>query len=173
MSAPRRNDGEETAEIAIVRRFDAPRARVFESWVDAESLGAWFAPEGFTVTSCAMDARPGGRWQVAYRSPEGLVFTESGEICELEPPARLVLTLTQVDGEGRSGPRTVVTVTFEERGAQTEMGFRQTGFEPGPRRDGNAEGWLSCFRRLDAQLESEREVRARVRGTARADLVPR
>ena len=52
-----------------------------------------------------------------------------------------------------------MTVRFEPRGARTEMTFVQTGFQSKRRRDGNAEGWLECFRKLDAAI-AKRELRA-------------
>jgi uncharacterized protein YndB with AHSA1/START domain len=46
-------------------------------------------------------------------------------------------------------------VTFAERGDQTEMTFRQSGFETKEDRDGHAGGWKECFDKLEELLESE------------------
>jgi len=63
-----------------------------------------------------------------------------------------VFTLTQQDGDGNTGPETLVTVVFVERGAKTEMTFVQTGFDSAAMRDGNAEGWRECFDKLEEHL---------------------
>ncbi|MDH2425351.1 SRPBCC domain-containing protein [Sphaerisporangium sp. TRM90804] len=140
--------------ISIVRLFDAPRALVFRTWVRAEDLGAWFAPEGFSVTDCEVDPRPGGRWHVHYRSAEGELFRESGEFREVVEPERLVFTLLQQPPDGYLGADTLVTVAFAERGAKTEMAFLQTGFDSAALRDGVAEGWQGCFGKLDERLSA-------------------
>ncbi|MFC6081965.1 SRPBCC family protein [Sphaerisporangium aureirubrum] len=141
-----------THSISIVRLFDAPRELVFRVWVSAEDVGTWFAPGGFAVTECELDARPGGRWHVRYESPAGEAYLEHGEFREVVPPERLVLTLTQRDGDGRSAPETVVTVVLAERDGKTEMTFLQTGLTSPETRDALAEGWRGCFDLLDARL---------------------
>jgi uncharacterized protein YndB with AHSA1/START domain len=141
-----------TSSISIVRLFDAPRELVFESWLRTHSLSAWFAPNGFTVTSCDVDVRQGGRWMVEYRSEAGDVHREFGEYREIARPERLVFTLTQQDGHGNTGPQTLVTVALTQHGTKTEMRFEQSGFTAADVRDDNAEGWGECFAKLDDVL---------------------
>jgi uncharacterized protein YndB with AHSA1/START domain len=138
--------------ITIVHLFDAPRELVFRNWIDPADLSTWFAPDGFTVTFCELDARPGGKWRVEYRSDIGAAYTEYGEFHEVAEPERLAFSLTQEDGEGNVGPRTLVTVRFANAGAKTEMTFHQTGFDTPTRRDNNTEGWNECFRKLDVRI---------------------
>jgi uncharacterized protein YndB with AHSA1/START domain len=137
----------------ISRSFDASVERVFDQWVDADALRTWFAPNGFTVTFCETSAVVGGRWQVEMRSEDGEVYLEYGEYCAIARPRRLVFTLTQ----GHSsdiGPRTTVTVDFNDKDGGTEIAFLQEGFETVERRDGNVEGWNECFDKLEASLAS-------------------
>ncbi|MFY1688542.1 SRPBCC family protein [Plantactinospora sp. WMMB782] len=138
--------------IPIVRVFDAPRELVFRTWTRAEEVGTWFAPPGFSVTRCELDARPGGRWQVEYRSTGGETYREYGEFREVVPPERLVLTLAQADADGNTTLETLVTVLLADRGGKTEMTFEQTGFESVAVRDAVAEGWRGCFDKLDTHL---------------------
>lgn len=137
--------------ISIVRVFDAPRALVFANWTNAEDVAAWFAPDGFTVLGCDVDARPGGQWQVTFRSETGDVHEEFGEFIDVRKPNRLKFSLTQ-RSNGKSGPRTTVTVDFAEKGGKTHMTFQQAGYTSKDMRDGNAEGWADCFRKLEAHL---------------------
>ena len=145
-------------EIVTIRVFDAPRELVFRNWIKAEDVQTWFAPDGFTVTSCEVDARPGGRWRVEYRSTHGSTYVEHGEFREIVEPERLIFSLMQEDGD-HSGPETLVTVTFAEAGEKTEMTFRQTGFDSMEKRAGNAEGWNECFAKLDAHLAETHDRR--------------
>ncbi|MDG4790570.1 SRPBCC domain-containing protein [Micromonospora sp. WMMD1102] len=138
--------------IPIVRAFDAPRELVFRTWTRAEEVGTWFAPPGFEVTRCEVDARPGGRWQVEYRSARGGTYREYGEFREVVPPGRLVLTLAQVDADGNTTLETLVTVLLADRDGKTEMTFEQTGFESVAVRDAVADGWRGCFDKLDTHL---------------------
>jgi uncharacterized protein YndB with AHSA1/START domain len=153
-----KNDTEENGpyEITIVHLFDAPRELVFRNWVDAVDVWTWFAPDNCTVTLCEVDARPGGKWRVEYRYDFGGYYIEYGEFHEVVEPERLTFSLTQEDGEGNVGHRTLVTVRFSDAGAKTEMTFTQTGFETHARRDNNTEGWNECFRKLDLHMASAR-----------------
>lgn len=142
----------DSRSLRLERVFDAPRELVFRNWLEPELIAHWFAPDPFTVTACQVDARPGGKWRVDYRSNVGEAFTESGEFREIVAPERLVMTLTQQPASGDRGPETLVTVTFEATGTQTRMMFLQTGFDSEQLRDGNAEGWTECFAKLQRSL---------------------
>lgn len=139
------------SKISIERVFDAPRALVFANWTNAEDVAAWFAPDGFTVLGCDVDARPGGRWQVTFRSDSGHVHEEFGEFIDVREPDRLEFSLTQ-RSNGKSGPKTTVIVEFADKGGKTHMAFQQSGYTSKDMRDGNAEGWAECFRKLEAHL---------------------
>lgn len=75
-------------DFTITREFAAPRELVFKAWTD------------FTTSHCAIDARPGGRWLSAMRSPEGHDFWSSGVFVELDAPARFVIDEGFSDEEG-------------------------------------------------------------------------
>lgn len=151
----------EAGTIRLVRMFDAPRELVFREWISAERVAGWFAPDGYTVTRCAMDARPGGAWRVEFESGNGERHAEFGMFESVEPPKQLVFTLTQSAGPGRTGPLTRVSVTFVERKGRTEMHFEQTGFRSEALRDANAEGWNECFAKLDQRLARQNvQIRA-------------
>jgi uncharacterized protein YndB with AHSA1/START domain len=142
----------EPLEISITRSFSAPRDRVFSQWLDADAIKDWFVPQTCEGVSAEVDARVGGSWQVAYRTPSGDSYREYGVFREIAPFQRLVLTLTQ--SAGTPWPETTVVVTFEEADdGGTLMRFHQSGFESTARRDGVAEGWLGCFDKLAAQIE--------------------
>jgi uncharacterized protein YndB with AHSA1/START domain len=138
--------------IRIQRIVEAPRDLVFRQWTAAEALRDWFAPDGYRITHCAVDARVGGPWRVTFESPTGEAHDEFGEFLQVVEPARLVFTLTQQDSRGRRGPETTVTVDFTRHGAGTEIAFEQTGYDSKAMRDGNAAGWHECLDKLARRL---------------------
>lgn len=159
------------AELALDFTFSAPREQVYDNWLRPELLQAWFAPDGYRVTRCEVDPRPGGAWRVEYRSASGESHAEYGELLELARPEKLAFTLTQADAHGHVGPKTTVTVWFQAAGGNTSIRFQQAGFSSAKTRDGNAIGWGECFAKLAASLaalgnsspadaQGEREIRA-------------
>ena len=146
----KREDG--SYDLTIVHVFDAPRALVFRNWIEADGVRTWFAPDDCTVTYCTVDARRGGKWRIEYHHATSGAYVEYGEFLEITEPERLVFSLTQVDGAGNAGPRTLVTVGFSDAGPKTEMTFHQTGFKTPARREDNIAGWNECFRKLEARI---------------------
>jgi uncharacterized protein YndB with AHSA1/START domain len=104
-------------EIEIVRRFDAPRAAVFEAWTTAEQIAAWWDPRRKPLAVCEVDLRPGGVFRFVPRGPAGAVHIFTGQYREISPPARLVFAT-----QGPSpGGETVGTLVFDERDGQTTL----------------------------------------------------
>lgn len=164
-----------TADVLTMERtFDAPRELVFANWIEGDLLGAWFAPAGFEVVECAIDARPGGRFKIAYRATSGALYVEHGEILELVAPERLRLTLVNENGRGEVMFRTEVRIVLTEQAGKTVMRFEQRGFASAELRESVREGWGSCLDKLARQLASELEIRALFRewsdASARKDL---
>ena len=114
----------------------------------------WFAPKGYTIVSANVDARPGGSWDIRFRSdthPDE-VYDEFGTFREIVAPTRVVFTLTQRDRYGSTGPETIVTVELSSSGRGTHMRFTQEGFDSVSVRDAHIAGLHSCFDKLDIDL---------------------
>jgi uncharacterized protein YndB with AHSA1/START domain len=138
--------------IRIKRIVAAPRDLVFRQWTAAAAMRDWFAPDGYRITHCNVDARVGGQWRVTFESATGEAHDEFGAFLQVVEPARLVFTLTQQDAGGRRGPETTVTVDFIQHDAGTEMAFEQTGYDSIAMRDGNAAGWHECLDKLERRF---------------------
>jgi uncharacterized protein YndB with AHSA1/START domain len=139
--------------LKITRIFDAPRTRVFDAWTNLDSGAGWWGPKGFTRLFHEIDLRPGGRWRLGMRSPDGKDHVSAGIYREIVPPGRLVMTHGWEGADGHPGPETVVTITLTDRDGRTEMTFEQTGFDSLPSRDSHREGWTEAFDMLEAGLE--------------------
>lgn len=134
--------------IEIDRELAATCAAVHRRWTEPSAMARWFAPPGYATIASAADPRPGGAWQLGFRSEDGShEYVERGEYREVEP-GRIVLTLTQVDPPHRN-PETLVTVELEDIGTaaapRTRMRFRQSGYRSIDQRLGNEQGWQGCF----------------------------
>jgi uncharacterized protein YndB with AHSA1/START domain len=100
----------------MTRIFDAPRELVWKATTEAKHFAQWWGPHGFTNLACEMDARPGGRWRVEQRAPDGATYTFHGEFLEVSPPERLVQTQVFMDY-----PPLYVTSTLEDLGGRTRL----------------------------------------------------
>ena len=155
-------------DFTITREFDAPRELVFRAWTDCGHLTQWWGPREFTTSHCAIDARPGGQWLSAMRSPEGHDFWSSGTFVEIDSPSRFVIDEGFSDAQGKrvsaqeygmtddmpSEDR--VTVTLEEHDGRTRMTMRQGIPSDVAERNGAPEGWRETFDKLDAYLSDLR-----------------
>lgn len=109
-------------ELAITRRFDAPPARVFRAWSEADLFRRWWMPKsvaGVTLVGCEMDVRTGGTYRLEFSAggPDTMAFY--GKYLEVVPNARIVWT----NDEGEEGA--ITTVTFEEQDGATLLTFHE------------------------------------------------
>lgn len=129
-------------DFTLTRLVSAPRALVFKAFVEPDRMRHWWVPRGFTMLSCSLDLREGGAWRMAIRSDEtGAVQTEVGVYREISPPERLAFTHAWVRGNGSLTHPTLVTATFTERGARTEVRFRQEDFATTAACQSHEAGW--------------------------------
>ena len=133
--------------LVMTRSFDAPRARVFAAWTQAEHVKYWWDPAGVPLEVCEIDLRLGGMFRWVNR---GHAFT--GTYREIVPPERLVFisghlpadpdsvtTLRFVEEAGR----TVLTITIECRTVEGRDGLLKMGIDAGTARTlANLAGYL-------------------------------
>ncbi len=112
--------------ISIIRTFAASREKVFEAWTKPDQFSFWFGSEAINVPidTVKMDVRNGGSWAAVMELPDGTSKSWVGEYLEVNPPAKLVLTMT--DDISKTG-RETITVALEEVEAGTKMIMKQNG----------------------------------------------
>ena len=145
-------------EVVLTRIIRAPRALVFEAWTQAEHFQHWFAPKEFTITDVTLDSRPGGRLSFCHHHPSSdEPVWVTGEFIVVDPPHRLVHTLSFADASGHAVQRpgfafeSTVEVTLEERDGVTDLTVRQSGLSV---EQGEHEGWTETLDRLVELVES-------------------
>jgi uncharacterized protein YndB with AHSA1/START domain len=147
--APRPDD---TIELTVTRRFDAPPAEVFEAWTDPARIGRWIGPRGVSGEAKQMELRPGGAYAIAMHLPSGPIKTVRGIYREIRAPERLIFTWAWDGEDGKPGHETLVTITFralgQGSGAATEMTFLHQRFAETAARDSHQNGWTGSFDKL-------------------------
>jgi uncharacterized protein YndB with AHSA1/START domain len=157
--------------FVITRIFDAPRALVFEAWTEPQRMAQWWGPHAFTNPVCEMDVRPGGKYRIVMRGPDGSEYPLSGEYREIAEPERLVMSVDcsehssdwhdLVNANGGTGRQNaagevVQTVAFENLDGKTKLAIRMN-FESENIRDAMVktsmnEGWSQSLERLAEYL---------------------
>jgi len=139
--------------FTLTRVFAAPRERVWREWTEPAAFADWFgAPTSeVPLNSVAMDVRPGGAWRLTMFIGPGRHETHwKGEYVEVEPPERLVLTMS--DQPGDAPPELITFVLIDLGDGRTEMHFEQRGSLPPAMYERSEAGWGGFFARIDARL---------------------
>ena len=109
--------------VTVERRLAAAPERVFDAWLDPESLGRWlFATTEGVMERVEVDPRIGGRFLVAERRGEELA-QHHGEYVALDRPRRIAFDFWTSFSE----ERTRVTVTIEADGDGSLLSLRHDG----------------------------------------------
>ena len=105
-------------ESTSIRVVEAPRQLVWDVWTRPEHVRRWLLGyEGWTVTVCEIDLRPGGAWRYAWEHPEQGVLEMKGVYVEVSPPERLVNT----ESWGEEWPETTNTLVLTEEDGKTTI----------------------------------------------------
>lgn len=127
--------------IAIIREFDAPRARVFRAFTDPELVARWLGPRSLQTRIDTWDCRTGGSYRYAsVRGEEEYRFF--GAFHEVRPDERIVQTFTYEEvPDGVSletatfaeldGARTRVTMLSVVESLEIRDGILASGMETG------------------------------------------
>jgi uncharacterized protein YndB with AHSA1/START domain len=141
-------------EIVMTRVFDAPRDLVFEAQTSCEHMSHWWGPRKYEVASCEIDFRPGGKWRILHRGPDGDEHAFYGEFREIVPPERIVWTF---EWGGMPGHVSVDTLTLEEHDGKTTLTatsvFDTVEDRDGMLQSGMEEGAAETWDRLDEYLQ--------------------
>lgn len=114
--------------IEIDREFAASPEAVFDAWTKPESFARWFGGRDVQVPLDGLDyqAVVGRAWSAMMVLPDGKTIDWSGEFLEVDPPSRLVMSITdQPNDDGRA----LLTIDLAPTATGTRM--RMTQETPG------------------------------------------
>ena len=150
-------------EIVINRVFDLSIGKVWHAWTEAAEFKKWWGPKDFTCPSSKMEARVGGKYLSCMRGPDGKEYWSTGEVKELIPERKLVVTDSFSDEKGNiksaseygmpgDWPRELlITVYFEEADGATKLKLRHQGV-PDEMREECIKGWNESLDKLEKNI---------------------
>lgn len=146
---------------SVEREYPVNIETLWNAWVDAEALEAWYHPADLKVQPGSVTSEPevDGWWTVAVDVPEhGFSAYFYGRYTEMAPLRHLEHTMayTQDPDEfvarNEGVPMHVVYVEFEERGDRSWCKFTQYGEMPEEQIPRTKAGMESYFDSLDEYL---------------------
>jgi uncharacterized protein YndB with AHSA1/START domain len=106
-------------EIAITRKFDAPRHLVFEALTTPALLKRWLGVhQDWSLAVCEIDLRVGGAFRYVWRNTSGAQMGMRGVFREIVRPERIINT-EQFDDPWYEGSATNTTTLAEDQGTTT------------------------------------------------------
>jgi len=135
--------------LTIKRRLNAAPAMVYAAWTEPERMMRWFGPERAETLSAETDIRVGGRFHVAFRTPDGEQHDVGGIYREVVPEARLVFTWAWRTTPERES---LVTVLLKPDGDATLLTLTHEEFFDEAARDRHHGGWTGTLDRLERAL---------------------
>jgi uncharacterized protein YndB with AHSA1/START domain len=149
-------------EVVMTRVFNAARQLVFDAFTKPDLIRRWLlGPEGWSLASCDMDLRVGGKWRFVWRNnANGQEMGMGGVFREIDKPSRVVHT-EQFEG---APDEAIETKEFAEKSGRTTF-TQVTLYASREARDavlqGEMEGGMEAtFDRLDEMLATMSNSRA-------------
>lgn len=138
-------------EFTITRTFEASRDLLWRAWTDEAELAQWLRPFGVRTDSVSFDVQVGGAYTYTMTNEEtGEEFPTGGQFLEIAPMDRLVFTWGNPGTPVESAP--VITLTFIDKGEQTELVFHLQGYDGRPGDGFVYDGWAEALTNLERHL---------------------
>ncbi|HXX20771.1 MAG TPA: SRPBCC domain-containing protein [Candidatus Acidoferrum sp.] len=137
-------------DLTVTRTIPAPPEKIFDVWIDPKSPGGpWFGGERVIVNPVV-----DGLFYLAVKH-EGRVWPHYGRFVELDRPRKIAFTWVS---EATKGVESVVTLTMEPRGAETEVTLRHAGVPDDEMGRRHKDGWTWILSALAEGLASRRSA---------------
>ncbi len=161
--------------LEIVREIRASPERVFRALTDPRDLARWWTGIG-GIRNAQFDLRPGGKYQYEFRMEGETTCVVHGEVREVDPPRRLVMTWLSPEYPTLE---TLLSFDLEPTAGGTRLTLRHSGLtEPGSCRDHHEVGsrrFRSCCPGSRCSPRRAREPRRTASApiAAAPDIIPR
>jgi uncharacterized protein YndB with AHSA1/START domain len=141
-------------DVVVVRTFDAPRDVVWRAHTEPRLVKKWLlGPPGWTMPTCEIDLRVGGRYRYGWKHPEQQGFEMTGTFNEIKAPERIV------HSEEFKGMEAKITTLFAEKAGKTTMTmtmhFPSKAARDGAVKTGMTDGMEQSYRNLDAMVATK------------------
>ena len=128
--------------------------KLYRAFVEADALGKWLPPNGFTCTVHSFEAKVGGTFKMSFRNfTTGDSHSFGGEYLDLVPGERVRYTDTFDDGNLPGEMQ--VTVTLKKVSGGTEINIEQAGIPDLIPVEACYLGWQESLRNLAKLVEPD------------------
>ena len=135
-------------EVTVSRAIPASPEKVFDVWMDPKSPGGpWFGSDR-VILNPAVD----GLFYLAVKH-EGRTWPHYGRFLQIDRPRIVEYTWMS---EGTKGAESIVTVTMEARGEETEVTLRHSGVPDDEMGRQHKDGWAWVLSALAERFASRR-----------------
>ena len=146
-------------EVVVTRSFDAPRTLVFDCYTKPELVRRWLVgPPGWSMPTCEIDLRVGGRYRYVLRGPNGEEMGLGGIYREITRP-ELIAASERFD-EDWTGGETETSTRFTEADGRTTttltVVYANKEARDGALATGMTDGMEMSYRQLDELLVAEK-----------------
>jgi uncharacterized protein YndB with AHSA1/START domain len=125
-------------ELSITRVIAASAEEIYDAWLDPRALAQWMRPIPGGHTEASNEPRVGGGYLIVMHG-NGTRYPTRGEYLRLERPRLLEFTWY---ADGHDGPKSIVSVTLKELGAErTELVLHHRRFLSAEMAQAHREGW--------------------------------
>ncbi len=139
----------ENGTLTVTRTYNAPCAAVFEAWVETSKVQQWWGCAQTTAVRSEIERKVGGKYCHQMTIDGAGEYPMVCRITAYDSPRLLAYE----DVSGEPNPMRV-TVTFVERGSQTEVRLVHENL-PTELGDIIRGGWTAAFGKLHDFLERE------------------
>jgi len=137
-------------DITVNRTIPASAEKVYDVWIDPKSPGGpWHGAER-VIFNPVVD----GLYYLAIKH-EGRIWPHYGRFTKMERPHLVEFTWMS---EGTKGAESVVTVTLQQRGDQTDVTLRHAGVPDDELGHQHKEGWTWILNALADALAPRRSA---------------
>jgi uncharacterized protein YndB with AHSA1/START domain len=137
-------------DITVTRMIPAPPEKIFDVWIDPKSPGGpWFGADR-VILNPVVD----GLFYLAAKHQDR-TWPHYGRFVQLDRPRRMEYTWMS---EGTKGAESVVTLTFEPRGDETEVTLRHSGVPDDEMGRKHKDGWAWVLDMLAQGMAARRSA---------------
>jgi uncharacterized protein YndB with AHSA1/START domain len=134
--------------LTLRRRYTAPRERVFSASTKPEIAATFLGPGDVTVQEIQMDVRTGGSYRIMMLMSDGEQMVVTGVYREVFAPERLSMTWRWQEDDPADEFDSLVTLEFNELGAETELVLTHAQLRSVESRDRHEGGWTAILDQL-------------------------
>ena len=140
--------------VELHRVLQAPPARVYKAFTDADAKAKWLPPYGFTGHVKHHDASVGGKYAMSFTTlSSGQTHGWTGEYVELKPDERIKYN-DKFDDPNMAG-QMETTITLKAVPSGTDLTVVQSGIPDAIPLDGCYLGWQQSLTQLAWLVEAD------------------